>query len=111
MQTLLALRTHTTAYLRAEQNNRLFILGRVYDLDFVYNEMGDVPWSCPFPCGIRTPPTNAWLGPTKVHTPNGISTGPAILAQLMTVTNRHTDTSTMLYLQQQAASMHCVHAM
>jgi len=38
-------------------------------------------------------PRNTWfLGPIPVHIPNGISTGTAILVQLMVTSNRQTDT-------------------
>jgi len=46
----------------------------------------------PFP-GRSGPSPNAWfLGATRVHNPNGISIGSAVFAQLMVMTNRHTQT-------------------
>jgi len=55
-------------------------------------------------------PSNSWfLGPTRVHTPKGISTGSVALAQLTVVTNRHTDHATSVTTGR--ASMHRVHAM
>ena len=40
------------------------------------------------------PPNTRFLRPTRVSTANGISTGSAVLAQLLVVTNRQTDTHT-----------------
>jgi len=53
----------------------------------------EMPPKCPFPWGGA----NTWFfGPTQVRTPNSISIGSAVLAQLMAVTNkhRHTDHAT-----------------
>ena len=42
--------------------------------------------------GGSGPPCSVWfLGPPLVHAPNRISVGSAALAQLVVVTNRHTD--------------------
>ena len=46
-------------------------------------------------------PPYAWFpGPTRVHTPNDISTGTAVLVQLMFLPNRHThiDKHTQTYI-------------
>ena len=51
--------------------------------------------NCPFHFGIVAPP-NAWFSrPTRVHIPNGISIGSAVLAQLMVLcpTDTHTDST------------------
>ena len=43
------------------------------------------------------PPTNTWfLGPTRVHNPDGISIGSAVFAGLTIVTDRPTDRQTTL---------------
>ena len=48
--------------------------------------------NCSFPW--RDLPPNTWfLGPTQVHNPNDISTGSAILAQPVVMSNRHTQTA------------------
>jgi len=51
------------------------------------------PQNYPFPSGGCVPPSNTWfLGTIRVHTPNGISIGSAVLAQLMVMSNRQTQT-------------------
>jgi len=55
------------------------------------------PGSATFPLKIAPscfgiPQSNTWfLGPTRVHTPNGIYIGSAVLARLTIVTDRPTD--------------------
>jgi len=49
------------------------------------------PQNSPFTCGIWTPVNEWFLGPTRVHIPNGISIGSAVLAGLTVVTDRQTD--------------------
>ena len=53
--------------------------------DILY-EAGDAA----FPCGIQVPTKYMFFYP-RVHIPNGISIGSAVLAQLMAVTNIQTD--------------------
>jgi len=49
----------------------------------------------PFSLGDLGPqPSTRFLGRTRDHSPNNISIGSAVLAQLMVVTNRQTDTQT-----------------
>jgi len=58
-----------------------------------------LPWdapfphqNCPFSWGTWTL-SNTWFrGPTRVHNPNGISIDAAVLAWLISVTDRQTDT-------------------
>jgi len=47
---------------------------------------------------VCTPPNTCFLGPTRVHNPNGISIGlgSAVFAGLTTVTDRQTDIQTKL---------------
>jgi len=54
------------------------------------------PQNCPFPVGSRPVPNTWFLGPTAVHTTNGISVGSSVLAQLTVVTDRqaHSHTQT-----------------
>ena len=54
----------------------------------LYNGLGDAPKNCPFPWGSRTPPINMvpWVYP------NCISSGLAVLAQLMVVSDQLTHT-------------------
>jgi len=50
------------------------------------------PKASPLPMGGSAPATNTWfLGPTRVITPNGISTGSAVFAGLMKVTDKPTN--------------------
>jgi len=53
----------------------------------------DLAFSQPFAVQIKnwTLPNTWFLGPTQVHTPNGISIGSAIFAWLKTVTEQSTD--------------------
>jgi len=45
----------------------------------------------PLPLHVSGPPPNTWfLGPTRVHNPNGISIGSAVFARLKFVINRQT---------------------
>ena len=44
------------------------------------------------PLGDLPPPLKRFLGPTRVHAPNSILIGSAVLAQLTAVSNRHIDT-------------------
>jgi len=46
--------------------------------------------------GIWTPSNTCFLGPTRVHNPNGISISSAIFAGLTSVTDRQTDRQTTL---------------
>jgi len=48
------------------------------------------PPNCIFPCGGRGPHNTWFLGLTQVHSPNGISIGSSVLAQLVVMFNRHT---------------------
>jgi len=49
----------------------------------------------PLPIGESGPPSNTWFpGPTQLLNPNGISIGSAVLAGLISVTNRPTDRPT-----------------
>ena len=52
------------------------------------------PPNCIFPCGGRGPHNTWFLGLTQVHSPNGISIGSSVLAQLVVMFNRHTHTDT-----------------
>jgi len=51
---------------------------------------GLFPDNCPFAWGIWAPSNVCFFGPTRVHNPNGISIGSAVLAGLTTVTDRQT---------------------
>jgi len=71
----------------------------------------DMPPKCLFSLGDSNPPPNTrFLGPTRVHIPDGISIGSAVLARLMIVTHRHTDTQTR-NIDNNAVSLQSVHAM
>jgi len=60
-------------------------------LPTLHNGMGDA-----LKTASPRPTPNRWLnGTTRVHIANGIMTGSAVLAQLMVLTNRQTDTHTM----------------
>ena len=48
----------------------------------------DQPPNCPFPWGILAPSNTWFLGPTRVHIPNGISIGSAVFIRLTAVTDR-----------------------
>jgi len=48
--------------------------------------------NCPFLWRIQAPPNTWFLGPTRVHTPNGISIGSAVFVGIKVVSNRHTVT-------------------
>ena len=48
------------------------------------------PQNCPFPWGIWTPSNTWFLGPTRVHNPNGISISSALFTGLTSVTNQST---------------------
>jgi len=55
------------------------------------------------------PPSNTWfIGPTRVHSPNGISIGSVVFAWFSTVTDRPTDTphhrSRIRYLSKKIAN-------
>ena len=50
--------------------------------------------NCPFASGIWAPCNTYFLGLTRVHNPNGISIGSAVVAGLTTVTDRQTDRQT-----------------
>jgi len=52
------------------------------------------PQNCPFAWGIWTPSNTWFLGPTRVHNPNGTLIGSAIFARLATVTDRPSDGQT-----------------
>jgi len=43
---------------------------------------------------VCTPPNTCFLGPTRVHDPNGISIGSAVFAGLTIVTDRQTERQT-----------------
>jgi len=64
---------------------------------FSYIHIGAFTMGRPFPLKIAPshggsgPPSNTWfLGPTRVHNPNGISIGSAVFAGLTSVTDRQT---------------------
>jgi len=44
--------------------------------------------------GFRAHLIRRFFGPTRVHTPNGISIGSIVLAQFMSMSNRQTQTHT-----------------
>ena len=48
---------------------------------------------CPFPWGSRLPPNSWFLAPVWVHSPNGISTGSAVLTENTAVFSRQIDTT------------------
>jgi len=49
----------------------------------------EMPLKLPLALGEFGPPPDVWfLGPTRVHIPNGILIGSAVLMQLMVATNR-----------------------
>ena len=51
----------------------------------------------PLPIGRFGAPSNMWFpGPTRVHDPNGISIGSAVLAGLTVASDRQTDRQTTL---------------
>ena len=51
----------------------------------------DAP-KCQFPSGSGPSPNNTWfVGPARIHTPNGVSIGSSVFVGLIIVTNRHTD--------------------
>jgi len=50
----------------------------------------DLPYSAPSHGASRSPPNTWFLGSPRVDTINGCSIGSSVLAQLMAVTNRHT---------------------
>jgi len=53
-----------------------------------------LPWG-----GESEPPPKTWFtGPPRVHIPNGISIGSAVLAQLTVMTNGHTDVDRPRYM-------------
>ena len=56
---------------------------------------GEQPQNCPFPWGILAPPNTRFLGPTRVHNPNGTSIGSTVFVGLTVVTNGHTDWRTL----------------
>jgi len=60
----------------------------------LYNGSLLSPLNCPFPRGYRPPYNTRFLRPTRVHSPNGISTGSAVFARLTFVTDRQTDHAT-----------------
>ena len=61
----------------------------------VYITVGrKMPQNYPFPRGSGLLPRTWFLRPTKVHIPNGTSTGSCVLAELVAVTIRHTDHAT-----------------
>jgi len=43
--------------------------------------------NCPFACRIRAPYITCFLGPTRLHNPNGISIGSAVFAQFTPVSS------------------------
>jgi len=45
------------------------------------------PNNCPFPQGIWAPYNTCFLGPTRVHNPNGTSISSAVFAQLTSVSS------------------------
>ena len=52
--------------------------------EFPYTLQWDAPFplqNCPFPWGSGTPSNTLFLGPTRVHSPNGISTGSTVLCR------------------------------
>jgi len=56
-----------------------------------------LPWAAapsklPLPMRIWTPSNTWFLGPTRVHNPNGVSLGSAVFAGLKIVIDRQTDT-------------------
>ena len=62
----------------------------------LYNRPLLSPQNCPFVCGISAPSNTWFLGPTRVHIPNGISIGSTVFAGLTIVTARLTDRQTTL---------------
>jgi len=57
--------------------------------------MAPFPLKIALHMGRSGPPSNTWfLGPTRVHIPNDISIGSAIIAWLTIVTDRQTDHAT-----------------
>ena len=54
--------------------------------------MGDEqPQNSPFPGEIRAPPITWFLGPTRVHNPNGCTVSSSVFVGLTVVSNRQTD--------------------
>ena len=49
------------------------------------------PQNCSFPRDSESPPKTWFLEPTRVHSPNGISIGSAVFAELTIVTDSQTD--------------------
>jgi len=62
----------------------------------------DMPPKCLFPLGDSNPHLiHDFFGPTRVHIPDGISIDSAVLARLMVVMHRHTQTDTQTTEHQQ----------
>ena len=84
-----------TAHLRQQHKRRLDQFSRIRTVSLFFTRGHLSPSKLPLPMGGSGPPSNTWfLGPTRVHNPNGISIGSAVFAGLTSVTDRPTDRQT-----------------
>jgi len=82
-------RQHCCCHLKNKVDN----IKRMADTPYNLQWTGKRPQYCPIPWGIQAPLNTRFLRLTQVNTPKGTSTGLAILAQLMVVTNRQIQTT------------------
>jgi len=68
---------------------------------------GRCPHNAFFPGGSRPSPNTRFLGSTRVHVPNGISIGSAVLAQIMVVTNGHRHRHSSRYICSNRPNNNC----